>query len=209
MNRPCTLSSHLKPAAITLLVGVTTWLAGCAATAPPQQWVRLPAEAGTSPLPPPGPTTAAEVWQLVGPVALRGHLDRDAVLVPRGSAGLQPLPGVRWAEPLRDAVPRLLRSDLVQALGAPVWLAPLPPGVRPTRQLRVELLALDVGADGRSVALHARWSVAVASGSSAPRLGEAMLQVPASSDDAGALATAHRQALLQLAQHIAAAAALR
>jgi len=126
-----------------------------------------------------------------------------------GSAGLQPLPGLRWAEPLRDAVPRLLRGDLAQALGAPLWLAPLPPGVRPTRQLRLELLALDVGADGRSVALHARWSVADASGARVPRLGEAALRVPAAGSDGAALATAHRQALQQLAQRIAAAAALR
>ncbi len=215
MNRLFTLPSHWKPAAITLLVGVTTWLAGCAASAPPAQWLRLPADAGTSPMPPPDPSTAAQVWQLVGAVALPGHLDRDAVLVPSGNvgnagnAGLQPLPGVRWAEPLRDAVPRLLRGDLARALGSPLWLAPLPPGVRPTRQLRVELLALDVGSDGRSVVLQARWSVADASGASAPRLGEAALQVPAGGSDGAALAAAHRQALQQLAQRIAAAAALR
>jgi len=42
-----------------------------------------------------------------------------------------------------------------------------------------------------------------------PRLGEAALRVPAAGSDGAALATAHRQALQQLAQRIAAAAALR
>ncbi len=176
--------------------------AGCASPLPPLQWVRLPAQlpdASAAPRPSPGPA-----WQLMAPVLLPGHLDRDALLVPQGQAGLQPLGGARWAEPLRDAVPRLLRQDLAQLLGAPLWAAPLPPGVRPARQLRLEITALDVGADGRSVRLQARWSLADPAGATAPQLGEAAFSTPADGADADALAVAHRRALWQLAQRIAA-----
>ena len=179
-------------------------LSACGTPLPAVTWLRLPAE-GAEPITPlvAAPGAALPVWQLVAPVVLPGHLDRDALLVPQGAAGLQPLGGARWAEPLRDAVPRLLRADLSRLLGQPVWTAPLPPGVKPTRQLRVDFGALDVTPDGRGVALQARWSVADPSGASAPRLGEAAFVTPAGGADAQALAAAHRQALQQLARRMA------
>lgn len=81
-------------------LGAVLLLAGCASPLPPVQWVRLPDQspgAATAPPPPAGVS-----WQLMAPVPLPGHLDRDALLVPQGRAGLQPLGGARWAEPLRD-----------------------------------------------------------------------------------------------------------
>lgn len=180
-------------------------LAGCASPLPPVTWLRLPAEVPGSEVPPTAPV-GREVWQLMAPVGLPGHLDRDALLVGTGGASLQPLGGVRWAEPLRDVVPRLLRQDLSRAWGAPVWAAPLPPGVRPTRQLRVEFSALDVTADGRGVQLQARWSLADAQGATPPQVGEAAFVTPASGADADALAAAHRRAVQQLAQRIVGAA---
>lgn len=186
-----------------LLLALPMVLAACASPLPPVTWVRLPmlapgAAAAPNRLP------AASPWQLMAPVQLPGHLDRDALLLPSGAAGLQPLAGVRWAEPLRDAVPRLLRHDLGLALGAPLWAAPLPPGVLPRWLLRIELGAFDVAPGGRAVLLQARWSLADAAGSSPPRLGEAAFSTAADADSADALALAHRSALWQLAQRIAA-----
>jgi hypothetical protein len=52
-----------------------------------------------------------EVWQLMAPVVLPGHLDHDALLVPHDGGGtLRAQTSLRWAEPLRDVVPRLLRT---------------------------------------------------------------------------------------------------
>lgn len=183
-------------------LGALLLVAGCASPLPPVHWLRLPVdppEVAAAPRP-----AGSTIWQLMAPVLLPGHLDRDALLVPRGQAGLQPLGGARWAEPLRDAVPRLLRHDLGRLLGAPVWAAPLPPGLRPVQQLRLEITALDVGADGRSVRLQARWSLADPAGAAPPRLGEAGFSVAADGADADALAGAHRRALWQLAQRLAA-----
>lgn len=204
--RPSRRTRRLCPTAPALLLAGAL-LAGCAAPLPPVTWVRLPAEVPGAVPPAPRASASGEVWQLVLPVALPGHLDRDALLVPRGAAGLQPLGGVRWAEPLRDAAPRLLRNDLAIHLGTPLWTAPLPPGVTPTRQLRVELAAFDVAADGRGAALQARWSLADPRGASAPRVFEATFVTPAAGTDAEALAAAHRLALWQLAGRIAASTA--
>lgn len=180
-------------------------LLACASPLPALTWVRLPADApGAEP-----PTAAAtrEVWQLMTPVALPGYLDRDALLVGAGTASLQPLGGARWAEPLRDAVPRLLQRDLTRVLGVPLWMAPLPPGVLPTRQLRVALDALDVLPDGSGVRLQARWTVADPQGAAAPQVAMADFVTPAAASSADALAAAHRLAIWQLAQRIAAGVA--
>jgi uncharacterized protein len=180
----------------------TLVLGGCAGGSPPPptRWVRLPAEAqGPVALP---TTTVPGVWQLMIPIPLPGHLDRDALLVPQGAAGLQGLGGARWAEPLRDAVPRLLRQDLERAFGTPLWTAPLPPGVRPTRQLRIELLVFDVMTEQRGVALAARWSLADAQGGSRPAVFDARFDTLASGSNADALVLAHRQALVELGKRI-------
>ena len=190
-------------------------LAGCGSAPPPDRLLRLPlaAEAATSASASPTPPAAAaapaaaaspapEPWQLVLPVAVPSYLDTSALLVPDPGAGLAPLPGVRWAELLRDAVPRLLRHDLAQLRGdAGPWTAPLPPGLAAAR-LRVELLAFEAEPDGAAVRLAARWSLARADGS-ALQAARAELRVPVTGAGPDALVLAHRQALRQLAERIA------
>ncbi|MBL8352717.1 MAG: membrane integrity-associated transporter subunit PqiC [Burkholderiaceae bacterium] len=181
-------------------------LVACAATPPqPMQLYRLAAAAPVAPTP---VVPATEVWQLVPPVRLPEYLDRDAILVPTGQSGLQALPGHRWAEPLRESVPRLLRQDLAMLLGeSRVWGAPLPAGVVATRQLRVELLALEPTADRSAVTLQARWSLADAAGRAAPRVDAVLLVVPVAGGSVDALVAAHRLALWRLAERIAGVAA--
>lgn len=176
-------------------------LAGCGSAPPPDRLLRLPLAAAAA-TPSAAPSPAAEPWLLVLPVAVPSYLDTSALLVPDPGAGLAPLPGVRWAEPLRDAVPRLLRHDLAQLRGdAGPWTAPLPPGLTAAR-LRVELLAFEAEADGAAVRLAARWSLARADGS-ALQAARAELRVPVAGAGPDALVLAHRQALRQLAERIA------
>lgn len=197
-----------------LLAGLV--LVGCSsAPLPPQQWARLPAQAQAAPTPHADPAALAGTWQLLGAITLPGHLDQAAVLLPApGSTRTQLVahPQLRWAEPLRDAVPRLLRQDLQQALGRPLWTAPLPPGLQATRLLRLELLALDVQAGAEpGVAVRASWSLA--GPDIAPQRGEIAFVQPRAGGPADAsapepLLLAHREALAQLAQRLAAALAL-
>lgn len=192
---------------------MAAWLvAACAgAPVPATTWLRLSAEppAGSAVAAAPGAAAAADdaVWQLVLPVALPGHLDRDTLFVPQGLTGARvaPLAAARWVEPLRDAVPRLLREDLMRALGGRmVWWTPLPPGVLPTRQLRVEVVAFEIAADGRALLTQARWSLADVHGAVAPGVHEARLVTPvADAGNAEAWALAHRRAIAELAARIA------
>jgi uncharacterized protein len=177
-------------------------LAACAST-PPVQLYQLRAATPVAAVAAPAPSSLN--WQLMLPVRVPDYLDRDALLVPQGQSGLQAQAGHRWAEPLRESVPRLLRQDLATLLGeGRVWVAPLPAGVVVTRQLRVELLALEASADRRTVELRARWSVAAPGGAAAPRVETAVLSVPAAGTDVDSLVAAHRLALWRLAERIAA-----
>ena len=202
----------MKPFASFRRVSVAQWrqaawpvclaLSACATSSPPVQLYRLNA---SPPVARPAPAVTAVNWQLMQPISVPEYLDRDAVLVPQGQSGLQALPGHRWAESLRDSVPRLLRQDLSMLLGeSRVWSAPVPAGVLISRQLRVELVALDVGADRTSVVLRARWSLADPSGSAPPRAEAVVLAVPGAGTDVDSLVAAHRLALWRLAERIAA-----
>jgi hypothetical protein len=207
---------HAGAAAAVLALAATALLAACgSAPVPPTVWIKLPADAGgaggASPAATPAssaPGAAREVWQLMLPLPLPAHLERDGLFVPlgAGAAVLSPLAGVRWAEPLRDAVPRLLREDLARALGVPLWQAPLPPGLVVTRQLRIEITAFEIAGDARSLLTQARWSLADARGATPPRVHEARFETAAAAATPEAWALAHRRAISTLAARIAATA---
>ena len=142
--------------------------------------------------------------QLLLPVAVPDVLSRDALLVPQGQSGVQALAGHRWAELLQDAVPRLLRQDLAVLLGQNrVWVAPVPAGVAVTRQLRVEVLALQVSADGTGVALQARWTASDPSGRTPPQVQVTQITAAATAATPDAWVAAHRLALWRLAEEVA------
>lgn len=156
---------------------------------------------------PPLPVQAVagtQVVQLLSPVAVPESLQRDTLLVPQGQGGVQALAGHRWAEPLADAVPRLLRQDLAALWGdSRVWAAPLPAGVVVTRQLRVEILALQADAQRSAVLLQARWTLSDPSGRTAPQVQTTQITAPSTGTDVDALAAAHRLALWRLAEQVA------
>ncbi|HSW04600.1 PqiC family protein [Aquabacterium sp.] len=175
-------------------------LAGCAAS-PPVRLYQLRAEPpvaiGVLAIP------SGWTWQLAA-VQLPDYLDRDAIVVPYGQAGLQAHSSDRWAEPLRSSVPRLLRTDLAALLGEDrLWTAPLPAGVVVTRQIRLELLAFEPLADLSGVRLRARWSVQDPSGGTPARNESAELVALSDGRDVDSLVSAHRLALWRLAERLA------
>ncbi len=187
---------------VLVLVLAATALAGCAGPAPAPRLYQLRA---APPAPAASQAPSALQWQLLQPVSLPESLDRDALLLRQGQNGLQPLPGHRWAEPLRDSVPRVLRQDLAALLGeSRVWTAPVPAGVVITRRLRVELLALEASADRSSVLLRARWSLVDPSGAAPARADSVALSAASAGTDVDSLVAAHRLALWRLAETIAA-----
>ena len=179
---------------------VLALLGACASNAPAPSLYQLRAEPPVAVV----PVSSIQVLQLLLPVALPEVLERDALVVAQGQAGVQALPGHRWAEPLRDAVPRLLRQDLALLLGdARVWAAALPAGVLVTRQLRVEVLVLQTVADRSAVALQARWTLSDPSGRTPPVVQTTQLQVPTTGTTPEAWVAAHRLALWRLAEQVA------
>jgi hypothetical protein len=199
-------------ATATATATAVTLLAGCAAApVPATVWLRLGVELPAGAPAPAMAEAPREAWQLMLPVGMPAHLERDNLFVPvdAGGALVRPLAGARWIEPLRDAVPRVLRQDLARemrtaGLGA-LWIAPLPAGLVPARQLRVEIVTLEIGAGGHALDTRARWSVADASGARPPALHEAAFMTPAAAGgDPAAWAAAHRQAVAALAARIAA-----
>jgi uncharacterized lipoprotein YmbA len=178
-------------------------LAGCAGNpAPATRWYELRSE-------PPEQRPAARpgdgaVWEVASAVDMPGSLDRDTLMVASGAAGLQPLTGHRWAEPLRDSIPRLLVADLALLRGEGlVWRAPAPGGVAIGRRLRVEIVTLMADAAQRTLRVQARWSLTgVGASAAAPSLGSADFQVSLSDASPDALAAAHRLALWQLAMRM-------
>ena len=184
-------------------------LAGCAA-APTRvpRLLRLEAE----PRPEPGGAidlSAAPVWHLQR-VQLPAYLDRELVLAGQGAGSLQALPEVRWAEPLAEAVPRLLRRDLARAAteaGQPaqVWGAALPAGLSAALRLRIDIERLEADLAAGRVRLAAIWVVSDPAGRQTARSGQLELAEPlAGETSAEALVAAHRRALQRLAQAVAA-----
>lgn len=186
-----------------LVLPMAAALAGCVGSSPPVRLYHLPAEAAGAVAP--APTTASGgAWLLVLPVQVPEYLDREAFLLPEGRHGFSPAQGHRWAESLRDSVPRMLRQDLARLLGeGRLWTSP-PPGLPIARQLRVELTALEAEPERRSVRLRARWTLVDPTGAAAPQARSTTLVAESAGADIDSLVAAHRLALWRLAERIAA-----
>lgn len=190
-------------AASLALIGLGL-MAGCGSS-PQVKYFQLRAEPpGPAPLAQAAPPSAG-IWAL-GPVRVPEYLDRDAIVRPSGQASLRLSPSERWAEPLRDAIPRLLLQDLARQLGSTrIWRLPLPPGLTAQRQLRVDIHRLDADAGPRPLlVLQAQWTWVDPSGRQPPQVHEQRFEIPAGDGSTDVLVAAHRAALWALAQAIAA-----
>ncbi len=190
--------------ALALMLAGAGLLAACGSS-PPVQLYRLPSAPPRMPAATEVAAPSSHAWQLMLPVRIPDYLDRQALLLPQGDAGMLALSDQRWAESLREAVPRVLREDLARLRGEDrVWTSPVPAGVAIARRLRVELLALDVAPDRRSVRLQARWSLVDPAATLPPILGTANFTEAAPDGRIEELVAAHRLALWHLAERIAA-----
>jgi len=164
---------------------------------------QLRAEPPGAVTPPAAGTAVAPSLQLLA-MSLPELLERDAILVPQGRAGVQALAGHRWAEPLRDGLPRVLRQDLARVLGvAQVWVAPVPAGVAVRQQLRLDVLSLQADEARRAVTLQVRWTLIDSSGAQPALTRVETVSAPVQGADVDAIAVAHRLALWRLAEVLA------
>lgn len=203
---PCTPPRPHRRTALALLGALA--LAGCAR--PPLTVRRLYALTGTPPLPE-GHRAGhdSRAWVLAPQVALPELLDRDELVVAEGRAGLRPWPDARWAEPLREALPRLLAEDLWRLRQPyPVWLGQAQNSEAESLRLVVQVdewLARPDAA-GLQLMLRARWHwmpLHAPSGTALPATAAVALTVPCAAQ-ADALADAYRRSITALAGRIVA-----
>jgi len=189
-----------------LLAAGALAVAGCSSgpQAPPPQYYQLRLQAPEA-LPPAQPGAQGDIWQLVAPVKLPEYLERDVLWLPVGESGMQPLPNHRWAEPLDEAVPRILLHDLAQLHGADrVVSGTLPAGLPVARQLRLQILDFSVAADRSAVRIVARCTVSAPAGRQPLRVVDLDVSAAAAGAEPDALVAAHRMALWRLAQQLVA-----
>lgn len=208
--RSLRMAALMSTMAAALLAGAVS---GCASPPPAPPLLDLAgAVAPPASAPQRRPANAAMAWRLAEPLGLPAALDREAVMVSPEPGRLQAWQGLRWSEPLRDTLPRLLADDLARARGAPVLrsrsagaatLAPDAP------VLHVELVRWEASMTEQAVRLQAHWWLEPASAStaaSAPgaaRSGAVDLVERWSPVTADGLVKAQRAALFQLADSLA------
>jgi uncharacterized protein len=179
-------------------------LAACSSTSPPLHYYRLPSEPPSgepAPRAVAGAASSAAVWELVPALPMPELLGRDTLFVEEGAAGIRLLHGHRWAEPLRDALPRLLRDDLARFVPG-LWTGTAAPNVPSAGRVQVELLALQGSLPRRQVAVSARW-VVTAAATKESRAYRADETVPWTEASPESLVVAQRVAMWRLAQRIA------
>ena len=151
---------------------------------------------------------AAGSWDVavgVGPVGLPGYLDRPQLVRRVGANELRLAPVARWAEPLREGIPRALQQDLAAMSGARyVALYPWSSIARLDLAVAVDVLRFEPNAENE-VELAARWSVRETVRGHVLTTRESRVVEPVEGKGNGAEVAALSRALGKLATEIAAA----
>jgi uncharacterized protein len=138
----------------------------------------------------------------IGTINLPDYLSRQQLVIRAAGGRLLMRDGERWGEPLEDSVRRVLGENLSRLLGpGKLVFLPAPPGIEASQRLQLEITAFEAGANNE-VRLDARWSLSRTQGASILR--ESRIVLAMTTDDASAMVAAMNQALLQLANEIAA-----
>jgi len=192
---------------VLALVALVT-LAGCATPPPAPALLYLPGDApvgaGRQAAATPADSASSEgLWRLVTPIALPAALDREAVMVASAPGQWLPWQGLRWAEPLREAVQRVLVVDLAALRGGTVWPGRLAPGMVAERELRIDIDEWEAALTPGEVRLRARWTLSVPGGREPALRGAVRVREPWVVATPTALVNAQRAALRGLAQAVA------
>ena len=174
-------------------------LAACVGTpAPREQFFTLASlDAGAA------PPASATPSVFVGPVSIPAAVDRTQMVLATGTHQVDINDDYRWAEPLRDAIPRVVAEDLSRELGTSRVLASrMAAGTPVDFRVAIEVQRFDSSlADGATI--DALWTVTPARGGA--RSGRTLAHEALAARDAAALAAAHSRALERIARDIAAA----
>lgn len=183
----------LSALAATLLLA----LIACSAPAPPRFHSLTPAAADTAPVSKAAAAAGAVAWDVL-PVSVPPGIDQPQWVVRSTDGSLVVLEQERWIGSLADEIRAAVMARLTQTLG--------PPAVRPdaTWQVRIDVLRLET-APGREARIEAVWSLLPPALSTAAALRCHGAFVESTGVDGYlALAAAHRRAVVQMSDRIAA-----
>ena len=177
-------------------------LAGCGG-APSARTSYYTLSAETAPASAGEPAAAGTATRVaVTRVGIPGVVDRPQIVSRTASNSVEIFDSHRWAEPLQEAIPRVLAADLAALLGpGHAVSAGIMPGLPPDVRVAVDVQKLDATM-GKSVAVEALWTVRPGTGE--PRVGRSSIEEPAEAGHAG-IAAAYSRALAAVARDIAAA----
>lgn len=174
-------------------------LAGCGSAPVAIDFYSLTA---SPPAPPPsgGPSLSVHV----GPVTIPDGVDRPQMVIRLADNRVDIDDQHRWAEALRDAIPRALADDLAHDLGTPRVMSS-----RQSATLDFDYrVAVDVQHFDSSLTdgayIDALWTIRGAKGKE-PKVGRTTAREPSQSGDAAGIAAAHGRALQRVSSDIAAA----
>lgn len=173
------------------------FLGACGALAPKEQFFTL-----SSPNPGLAPPRSEAPSVFVGPVSVPEAVDRSQMVLRTAPNQVDVSDDYRWAELLRNAIPRVIAETLSRELGSSRVLASrqaagTPVDFRVTMEVQRFDSSLDEGAT-----IDALWTVTATHGGPS-RNGRSAAHEPLASRDAGSLAAAHGRALERVGRDIA------
>jgi len=186
-----------------LLAGLFLLLSvSCARTPPPQLYL-LNAAAPPSALTAVRQAVAVETFG-IGPVILPEYLDRPQLVTRVTENRLEASDIHRWAEPLKEGVPRMLRENLSRILAPTrILVHPWQHGEGPSLRLRLEIQRFEAGPD-EAMHLMAIWTIVDGNGRVAVAQQRSEIRIALEIQDYEARAAAASEALTRLGREIAA-----
>jgi uncharacterized protein len=191
---------HLQAGRLIVVLVFALLMSGCART-PPVSYYQLSAtDTGQTAA---GASAIGEAVIGVGPVRLPEFLDRPQIIIRMGSNRVQLVEGHRWAEPLAENIPRVLRENLAARLGTErIQYFPWNQTAAVDLQIPVEILRFE-GEGYKEAHLEVIWSVQGRGGKKLLPQRRAKYQVAAAQADCEGLVQALSRTLALLSREIA------
>ena len=183
---------------IALSSFVTAALVGCGSSPEPRFYTL---SAGGNPGSDRSEKAMADYSVSVGPVTLPEIVDRPQLVVRVGTNQVALLDDHRWAEPLRDGIPRVVAENLAQLLGVrQVVSYPNNVSFDPEYRVLLDIQRFE-SMPGQTVTIDALWTVRPASGGE-PKRGRSAAREQTGGDGYDALVTAYGRALATVSRDI-------
>ncbi len=180
------------------IVPILMSLLACTSSGPATSYYALSPSASSA-----APIDATQRSIGVGPVKLAGYLQNTAI-VSRGEGQRLNISGYHaWAEPLDDAIVRVLSADLAHSLKQKnIWPFPWDMRNRPDLQLKISVDQFD-GVRGSEVKLNVQWTLFKLDDGSVLAVGREQLGVQADGASYSAYVAAMNQLLVSLTAALA------